>query len=84
MVRRNFRVYTRSQLLRQLHHPHRALGADMLNVHLGPCVQGDHAVAGHQRILRQCWRAIDPQLVRDSPMIDSIIDNKRRIFLMEA
>ena len=60
------------QPLRQLHHAHRIGRADMLDVHRRACVKGQHAVPGHQCILCQGRRALDPQRLRSLTRVDAV------------
>ena len=72
------------KLLSQTDHFHGMTGTDMLDVHGGPGIQGNHTVPGNQGVLCQRRGTIDSQLVRYLSMVDSIFLNKCLVLLMKA
>ena len=47
-------------------------------------MQGDHAVAGNERILGKCRGTCDSKLFCDCTCVDSVLGDEGRVFLMEA
>ena len=56
----------------------------MLDIYRCSGMKGDHAVSGRQGILCQSRGTVDSKLVRYLSMVDAIVLDKMRIFLVEA
>ncbi len=51
---------------------------------VAPCMKGDHAVSGRQGSSARAGEPVDSKLVRYLSMVDAIVLDKMRIFLMET
>ena len=56
----------------------------MLDIYRRSGMKSDHAISGRQGILCHSRRTVDAKLVGYFSMVDAIILNKMRIFLMET
>ena len=84
MVRSNLSHDMGAKLLGQLYHADRVAGADMLDVDEGAGVQSEHAVTGHQNILCGSWGAANAEVLRDCAVVDAVVGDEGRVFLVEA
>ena len=59
-------------------------GAEMLNINDSAGVKCQHAVAGNEDILCDSRRTADAKFIGDSSMVDAIVCDQSRVFLMET
>ena len=62
----------------------RTSGADVLDYNMSSGTQSQKAVSCYERFLCYGRRTVDAQLVRNRPVIDSVIFNEGGIFFMET
>ena len=80
----DFRRHMGPQAFGQTHHGHGVFGADVLNIHFGSGIQGQHTIPGHQRVLRHGRRAENSQAFRGFAPVDAVFADKGRVLFMEA
>ena len=77
-------IFPAGAFLRLAHQFHCLLAADMLDIHDGSGFQGNLQIPFHHGNLRLPVRTTDAEVLRCLSMIDAIILNISRVFLMET